>query len=745
MYRNTDLFEDESNDNPVRDVAVRMICHWRCAATSLFIYLLFAFLLPVTAASAVDTARYAFTVNSFDNSLVSYRLAADGMLRVNGYWPAPSFPAAVAGHPSGRFVLTASKSAGRIGVYRIDSETGAASQVSGSPFRAAGRSPFFITFHPSGRYVYVASRFDGVLAFTFDEDNGTLNPVEGMPYSSGERTRSLSMHPSGRFIYASNAYSNTISAYVIDEVTGKLKHLDDSPYLAGDTSPIDTELVPLVDYPPYAGGVPYYVTIHPSGRFLYVANWGGGSLSAFRIDPDSGALNLLDDFPRTTGINPYAVATHPSGQFLYVTSWADNALWGYRIDSTNGDLTLLPGSPFAVEGNAPVAITFDPSGLHAYVPNYHSNNVSVFDVDVLSGALSLRDTVQTRSGPWSLALALGEMPEPPVARYAFGLSGQKLLLLSQSANSGELKRLASIEAGDKPVAVAARRDGRLVYVADTAHSRIYAFRVEDDRLLPIPGSPFSAGKGLRDLTMDINGLYLYAVNEGSDNLSVYAIDAASGTLSEVSGSPLRTGDGPVAVTLDAAARYALIANAGAGSVSVFRYQTNQSPLIFEIAKYGSPFAAGKRPIALAEDPTGKHLYVADADGDSLFLFRVHFQSGVMEALPGSPLATGKSPRSVQVHPDGDWVYVLNGGSNDIRRYRRDRLQGTLSETLPRIAVAPQAQTLRLDPAGRYLYVLAEESKPLQRYAVDAASGALEIQKTVQGEGFQELVFPVFSD
>ena len=79
--------------------------------------------------------------------------------------------------------------------------------------------------------------------------------------------------------------------------------------------------------------------------------------------------------------------------------------------------------------------------------------------------------------------------------------------------------------------------------------------------------------------MDINGLYLYAVNEGSDNLSVYAIDADSGSLSVVSGSPLRTGDGPVAVTLDASARYALIANAGAGSVSVFRYQTNQSPLI----------------------------------------------------------------------------------------------------------------------------------------------------------------------
>jgi len=710
-------------------------------------YVVVLLLLFTGVALAADTAGYAFTVNSFDRSLVSYQLDASGVLQVSGHRSVstPAFPTAVGVDPSGRFVITTSKSLGRIGVYRLEAETGTLTQVPGSPFQSVGRSPFFIAFHPSGRYVYFVCRFDGILAFAFDSDSGALSPIDGMPYPSGKRPRSLVIHPSGHFLYASNAYSNTISAYAIDPATGKLTGLDGSPFPAGDIFPIDAELAMLAKFPASAGGVPYYVAMHPSGRFLYVTNWLSGSLSAFRIDPDSGALSLLDGFPRTTGINPYAVAVHPSGQFLYVTNWADNALWGYRIDSANGDLTLVPGSPFTVEGAAPVAITFDPSGLHAYVPNYDSNNVSVFGVDVISGVLELRDTVQTRSGPWSLALASGEMPEPPVARYAFGLSGQKLVMLSQSTNSGELKRLASIGAGDKPVAVVARRDGRFVYVADTGRAHIHAFRVEDDRLLPVPGSPFSAGKGLRDLAMDINGLYLYAVNEGSDNLSVYAIDADSGTLSEVVGSPLRTGDGPVAVTLDASARYALIANAGAGSVSVFRYQTNQSPLIFEIAKYGSPFAAGKRPIALAEDPTGKHLYVADADGNSLFLFRVHFQSGVLEALPGSPLATGQSPRSVQVHPGGDWVYVLNGGSGDISRYRRDRLQGTLNETLPRVAVGSQAQTLRLDPAGRHLYVLAEEGKPLQRYAVDAVSGALEMQKTVQREGFQALVFPVFSD
>jgi len=721
---------------PVRGREVRMICRG---------YVVFLLLLFSGAVSAVDTARYAFTVNFFDKSLAGYRLDASGMLHVNSYQPVLIPPTAVGTHPSGRFVFTTAKSIGQIGVYRLTPETGELTPVPGSPFPSVGRSPFFIAFHPSGRYVYFACRFDGILAFTFDQDSGFLSPIDGMPYPSGKRTRSLVMHPSGRFLYASNAYSNTISAYALDSTTGKLIELDDSPFLAGDIFPVDDKLASAARFPVSAGGLPYYVAMHPSGRFLYVVNWLGGSLSAFRIDPDSGVLSLLDDFPRVTGINPYAVAVHPSGQFLYAASWADDALWGYRIDSVSGDLTLVPGSPFAVEGIAPMTIAFDPAGQHTYVSNYRSNNVSVFDVDMTSGVLSLQDTVQTRSGPGSLTLASGQVQSVPTVRHAFGLSGKELVLLSQSANSGELKRLASIVAGGRPVAVVARRDGRFVYVADADSDHIYAFRVENERLLPVSGSPFAAGKGLRDLAMDINGLYLYAVNEDSGNLSVYAVDAVSGVLSEVSGSPLRTGRGPVAITLDASARYALVANAGAGNISVFRYQTNQSPLIFEIAKYGSPFSTGKRPVALAEDPTGKHLYVADADVDSLSLFRVHFQSGVLEALPDSPLTTGKSPRSVLVHPSGDWVYVFNSGSNDISRYRRDRLQGTLSETMPRVAVGSQAQTLRLDPAGRYLYVLAEEGKPLQRYAVDAASGALEMQQTQQREGFRELVFPVFSD
>lgn len=707
-------------------------------------------LLGCQAALAADTARYAFTVNSFDNSLASYRVDADGMLHFSAHWPVPAFPAAVAVHPSGRFVVTASKADQRIGVYRIDADNGELSPVPGSPSSSVGRSPFFVTFHPSGRFVYVASRFDGVLAFRFDLNSGALSPIKGMPYPAGERTRSLAMHPSGRFLYASNAYSNTVSGFAIDQATGQLTPLKGSPFAAGDTAPIDTELVPLVDYPPNAGGVPYYLAMHPTGQFLYVANWGGGSLSGFRIDEQTGTLSLLKGFPFITGINPYALAVNPSGRSLYVASWADSALWAYGIDPVNGDLTRLSGSPFAVAGFSPVAISFDPAGRHAYVPNYHSNNVSVFALDHKTGVPRLQDTVQTRSGPWSLALLPGTVMPPPTRRTAFALAGGQLILLRQQAGDGKLESVARIAAGTRPASVVARHDGRFVYVADAAGDHIYGFGVDGDKLQPIPGASVAAGKEPRDLALDINGHYLYAVNEGSDNLSVYAVDADSGGLSEVGGSPFHTGRDPVSVTLDAAARYALVANAGADSVSVFRYVNSLSPLVAEINKYGSPFsvgkpATGKHPLSLAEDPTGKHVYIANAEADTLSLFRVDVQSGILDALPGSPLAVGKGPRAVVVHPSGDWLYVLNGGSGEIARYRRDRLQGTLHEVPPRIAAGGQVDGMRLDPAGRYLYLTSTQGNPLSCLAVDAKNGGLTSQKGCAfSEGLSTLKFPVFS-
>lgn len=55
-----------------------------------------------------------------------------------------------------------------------------------------------------------------------------------------------------------------------------------------------------------AGTNPYSVTVDPSGKFVYVANYGSNDISAYIIGPD-GALADMGLF--TAGTGPVSVTT----------------------------------------------------------------------------------------------------------------------------------------------------------------------------------------------------------------------------------------------------------------------------------------------------------------------------------------------------------------------------------------------------------------------------------------------------
>ena len=75
--------------------------------------------------------------------------------------------------------------------------------------------------------------------------------------------------------------------------------------------------------------------MHPSGKFAYVANSGTSTLSAFSIDPKTGALAPIPGSPFATGSNPFSVAVDPSGKFAYVANFTSNDVSAYSI-SSNG-------------------------------------------------------------------------------------------------------------------------------------------------------------------------------------------------------------------------------------------------------------------------------------------------------------------------------------------------------------------------------------------------------------------------
>ena len=62
------------------------------------------------------------------------------------------------------------------------------------------------------------------------------------------------------------------------------------------------------------------------------------------------------------------------------------------------------------------------------------------------------------------------------------------------------------------------------------------------------GSPFAAGTEPSSVAVDSQSKFVYAANDGSNNISAYAINATTGALTQVAGSPFGAGDEPAGVS-----------------------------------------------------------------------------------------------------------------------------------------------------------------------------------------------------
>src|SRR5262249_43506344 len=140
--------------------------------------------------------------------------------------------------------------------------------------------------------------------------------------------------------------------------------------------------------------------------------------------------------------------------------------------------------------------------------------------------------------------------------------------------------------------------------------------------------------------IDPSGKFLYAVNLASSNVSAFTINPADGTLTSV-GPPvaLTNASLPFSLAVSASGRFVYVAN---------RFDTNAPPPPMGVAQdgnvsgfaidpatgalgeiSGSPFAnpSGKGSRAIAVDPLGRFVFVANEDLSNVSAYKVDFSSG----------------------------------------------------------------------------------------------------------------------
>ena len=302
--------------------------------------------------NASDTIS-AFTINS-DGSLTP----ASGTAVKTG-----SMPTGMAIDPGGKFLFVANQGSSNLSVYSINGTS--LTEVSGSPFSTivAGTTvatlPSAVAVSASGNFLYVANDFTGTVSAFKIGSSGGLIALGPSPYSVGIAPSGLGIPPGGAFLYVANTGSNDVSAFAIcDKVVTTC---------ANPNSP-DGTLTPVAGSPFSAGLGPVAIAADPSFNFLYVLDKQSSQLSEYAYAPGSGVLSPLSTPAVSTGLTPFSFViiagttgtnlgntlTNPT-DFVYVANNGASTVSAFSLNTTTGILTPL-GQPTTIMGGNPSAV-----------------------------------------------------------------------------------------------------------------------------------------------------------------------------------------------------------------------------------------------------------------------------------------------------------------------------------------------------------------------------------------------------
>ena len=342
------------------------------------------------------------------------------------------------------------------------------------------------------KYAYVTnSTANTVSAYTINAASGVLAASTTPTTAAGNGPYSVSVDPTGRFAYVANQSSNNISAYSISTGstgTGALTPIDANGAVAGTQATIA------------AGTYPLSVTIHPSGKFAYVANQTTADVSVYSINTTTGALSAIDANGAVAGIQatiaagtlPYAVTIDPLGRFAYVANYDSNNVSAYTINQTSGALTFVANY---TAGTGPSSVAIDPHGKFVLVTNNISNDVSAYAINQISGVLtSVGAAVPAGVAPRSVAI------DPNTGVYAYvANAGDGTVSAYTIGASGALTHVADYSAGTTPISVNVDPSGQFVYVANFGSNNVSTYTIGSGGTLT-PGTTTPTGASPTSVT-----------------------------------------------------------------------------------------------------------------------------------------------------------------------------------------------------------------------------------------------------
>lgn len=344
----------------------------------------------VTKLPASESMRVYVGTYTQDGSRGIYLFTLDlatGKLSPGGVVGEVANPSFLAIHPNRRFLYAvnevgrfAGKRSGAVSAFSLEPATGKLTLLNQQS--SEGTGPCYVTIDRSGKNALVANYGGGSVAVLPISGDGRLKPATAAIQHTGSsvdrgrqdapHAHSINVDPDNRFAIAADLGLDKLFVYRFDAAKGTLVPND----------PPATKVAP--------GAGPRHFAFHPSGRFGYVINEMGSSVTALAYDAERGVLRELQTIGTLpagfTGANTTAeVQVHPSGKFLYGSNRGHDSIAIFTIDPTTGRLKAAGHQP--TQGKMPRNFGIDPAGHYLLAANQDSGSIVVFRIDAETGRL----------------------------------------------------------------------------------------------------------------------------------------------------------------------------------------------------------------------------------------------------------------------------------------------------------------------------------------------------------------------
>lgn len=325
---------------------------------------------------------------------------------------------------------------------------------------------------------YDSPKSEGIYVYRFDSQDGTATEVNHIKTVSPSF---LTISKDEKFVYAVSETSvkdgkpGEVISFAFDKKTGQLN---------------------LLNKQASGGDHPCHVELDKTGKWLFVSNYTGGTISCLPVNDDGmlGVASVIQhngsgpNVERQKTAHVHGAIISADNKTLYVTDLGTDKLMLYNFDELTGKLS--PSEPASI-ASTPAA------GPRLFTQGYRSKYAYV--IEELTGTIQVYKNDGNKVNP--------------IHRYS-------------TMPEGDLQFAGSADIHISP-------DLKFLYASNRAESNTIAiFKIKKNGKLKLIAHQSTLGKTPRNFSIDPSGNFLLVGNQNSDEIVVFKRNKKTGLLTD---------------------------------------------------------------------------------------------------------------------------------------------------------------------------------------------------------------------